>query len=145
MKISILLTTLFLSFFIAKAQFATYQYINTDDEFNTNTYTLELNSMRGINFWATLTAKGDTDNYTIQCDVVNNGSKYIIKYKVPTEDSKGYYWQNDYMNEYWEHEKQPVLFIIEQGVGKVHTTFKEFKIKNTKLEKTKTLKGFINI
>ncbi len=142
MKKIITVIAMFFILISANAQFATYTYMSFDKNDNLNFYTLELNSMRGIEFWATLTASGDTENYTIACDVENVGDLYIIKYKGWVEENEGTYWQEEYMEMVWENEDQPVLFTIEQKVGEVATVFKHFKAKDAEMPEEETLDGF---
>jgi len=143
MKKIITVAAMFFIFISANAQFATYSYMSFDKDDQLNFYDLELHSMRGIEFWATLTVKGDTENYTISCDVETVGDIYIIRYKHPDEETKGTYWQDEYMGMVWENEDQPILFTIEQKVGEVITEFKHFKCKNAEMPKGETPLGFI--
>lgn len=140
MKKIFLIAVLSVISFAGFSQFAIYSFFIIDEDLNMNTYTLSLNSMDGITFWADLVAEGDLENYKLECDVVETStSVYEIKFASAPE---GDYWQTDYMLEYWNYEGQPVLFIVEQGVGEVFTTFKEFKIENYALPESRTLAGF---
>lgn len=140
MKKLFFITVLSIFSYASFSQFATYSFFTIDDDLNMNTYTLSLNSMDGITFWADFVAEGDLENYKLECDVEETEpSVYVIKFKSAPE---GDYWQTGYMLEYWQYEDQPVLFIVEQGVGEVFTTFKEFKIENEELPEGRTLMGF---
>lgn len=123
------------------AQFATYNYTSISDDMEVNNYKLTIQSWDAIEFWAELTAEGDTDNYKLKCGVTEgDNGEYIIEYQSVIE---GDYWQALYMTEYMTHEEEyPVLFIVDQGVGEVTTTFKEFKIEGIELPEEPTKFGF---
>jgi len=139
-----IITLLVISFILtsAQAQFATYTYMCFDKNDKVNFYKLELNSMRGEVFWATLIASGDTENYTLSCDVEYVEGLYIVKYKGWDESNKGSYWQDELMDMIWENEDQPVLFTVEIKEGEIATVFKRFKVQNAEMPIGETLDGF---